>query len=57
MGVFVFLCSKGYQAYLNRIGKEPLDEISAFALQGFSDEAIAELDLATRVIRSEKSCH
>jgi hypothetical protein len=43
--------------YLKMVGKEHLDEIRVASLQRFSDEAITELDMTTRVLRSERTCH
>lgn len=48
--------TKDHQDYLKMIGKEHLNEMREFALQRFSDEAIGELDLTTRVLRNEKNC-
>ena len=48
--------TKDHKEYLKMIGKEHLNEIRELALQRFSDEAIGELDLTTRVMRSEKNC-
>ncbi len=43
--------------YIKLIGKEHLDDIREASLQRFSDEAIEELDMTTRVLRSDKKCH
>lgn len=48
--------TKDQKDYLKIIGKEHLDEIREMSLQRFSDEAIAELDMTTRVLRSENNC-
>lgn len=48
--------TKEQNDYVRMIGKENLDQVRAFALQRFSDEAISELDLTTRVMRSESGC-
>lgn len=48
--------SKEQKEYLQLIGKEHLNEIRTMSLQRFSDEAIIELDLTTRVLRNEKGC-
>ncbi len=48
--------TKDHQDYLKVIGKEHINEMRELALQRFSDEAIDELDLTTRVMRSEKNC-
>jgi hypothetical protein len=48
--------TKDQREYLELIGKENIDLMRRLALQRFSDEAIAELDLSTRVIRSQKKC-
>lgn len=49
--------TRDQKEYLKMIGKEHLYEIRAMSLQRFSDEAISELDMTTRVMRSEKNCH
>lgn len=49
--------TRDQREYLKMIGKEHLDEIRVMSLRRFSDEAIAELDMTTRVMRSEKNCH
>ena len=49
--------TKDQQDYIQIAGKEYLDEMRSMSLQRFSDEAIEELDLTTRVMRSEKNCH
>ena len=49
--------TKDQKEYLKIIGKEHLNELRESSLQRFSDEAIDELDLTTRVMRSEKNCH
>lgn len=49
--------NKDQKEYVKMIGKEHLTEIREMSLQRFSDEAIAELDMTTRVLRSEKDCH
>lgn len=49
--------TKDQQEYIKAVGKEHLDEMREMSLQRFSDEAIGELDLTTRVMRSEKNCH
>jgi hypothetical protein len=48
--------TKDQKEYLKTIGKEHLEEIREMSLQRFSDEAIAELDMTTRVLRTDKNC-
>lgn len=48
--------SKEHKSYLSVIGKENMDEMRRNSLQRFSDEAIGDLDLTTRVMRSEQKC-
>ena len=43
--------------YIERAGKEALDNLRTSALQRFSDEAIEELDMTTRVLRKNNKCH
>ena len=49
--------TKDQQDYIRAVGKENIDEMRSMSLRRFSDEAIEELDLTTRVMRSEKNCH
>lgn len=49
--------TKDQKEYLKIIGKEHLNEMRTMSLQRFSDEAIAELDMTTRVLRNEQNCH
>jgi hypothetical protein len=49
--------TKDQQDYMNMIGSEHLDEIREASLQRFSDEAIDELDMTTRIMRKQKNCH
>ena len=44
------------QEYINAIGKDQLDILRKDALKRFSDEAIGELDMTTRVQRKENKC-
>lgn len=48
--------TKDQKEYLKMIGKEHTDVIREMSLQRFSDEAIAELDMTTRVLRMEEKC-
>jgi len=48
--------SKDQQEYLKVIGKEELDNLRKDALKIFSDEAIEELDMTTRVHRKNHNC-
>ncbi len=48
--------TKDQKEYLKIIGKENLEEMREMSLQRFSDEAIAQLDMTTRIMRSEKDC-
>jgi hypothetical protein len=48
---------KDQQEYIKAIGKDQLDNLRIDALQRFSDEAIGELDMTTRVQRKENNCH
>ena len=43
--------------YITAIGKDQLNNIRIDALKRFSDEAIGELDMTTRVQRKENNCH
>ncbi len=45
------------QEYIKAIGKDQLDNLRKYALNRFSDEAIGELDMTTRVQRKENNCH
>jgi hypothetical protein len=49
--------SKDQQEYLKTISKDELDNLRKDALKRFSDEAIEELDMTTRVQRKDNSCH
>jgi len=48
--------TKDQKEYLKIIGKENLEEMREMSLQRFSDEAVAQLDMTTRIMRSEKDC-
>lgn len=48
---------KDQQEYIKAIGRDQLDNLRKDALKRFSDEAIGELDLTTRVQRKENNCH
>jgi hypothetical protein len=48
---------KEQEKFIKAIGKEKLAEIRKGSLRRFSDEAIAELDLTTRMLRRENNCH
>jgi hypothetical protein len=48
--------SKDQQEYIKMAGREHLAEIRKMSLQRFSDEAIDELDMTTRILRSEGKC-
>ena len=49
--------SKKQQEYLKVIDKEELDNLRKDALKRFSDEAVEELDMTTRVQRKNNNCH
>ena len=49
--------SKDQQEYLKVISKDELDNLRKDALKRFSDEAIEELDMTTRVHREDNNCH
>lgn len=49
--------SKDQQEYLKVISKNELDNLRKDALKRFSDEAIEELDMITRVQRKDNNCH
>ena len=49
--------SKDQQEYLKVIGKAELYNLRKDALKRFSDEAIEELDMTTRVQRKNNNCH
>lgn len=49
--------TKDQQEYLKMIGKNELNELRIEALKRFSDEAIDELDMTTRIMRKENNCH
>lgn len=49
--------SKEQQEYLKAISKDELDNLRKDALKRFSDEAIEELDMTTRVQRKDNNCH
>ena len=49
--------SKDQQKYLKVISKDELDNLRKDALKRFSDEAIEELDMTTRVQRKDNNCH
>ena len=48
---------KDQQEYIKIIGKDQLNNLRIDALKRFSDEAIGELDMTTRVKRKENNCH
>jgi len=48
---------KEQQEYIKAIGKDQLENLRKDALKRFSDEAIGELDMTTRVQRKENNCH
>jgi hypothetical protein len=48
--------SKEQKEYLKAISKDELDNIRKDALKRFSDEAIEELDMTTRVQRKDNNC-
>jgi len=48
---------KDQQEYIKAIGKDQLNNLRIDALKRFSDEAIGELDMTTRVQRKENNCH
>ncbi len=49
--------SKEQQEYLKAISKDELDNFRKDALKRFSDGAIEELDMTTRVQRKDNNCH
>ena len=49
--------SKDQQEYLKVISKDELDNLRKDALKRFSDEAIEELDMTTRIQRKDNNCH
>lgn len=49
--------SKDQQEYLKAISRDELDNLRKEALKRFSDEAIDELDMTTRVQRKDNNCH
>lgn len=49
--------SKDQLEYLKVIGKGDVENIRNESLERFSDEAIEELDFATRVMRKDNNCH
>lgn len=49
--------TKDQKDYLKIIGKENIGDLRLMSLQRFSDEAIGELDMTTRVLRNEQNCH
>lgn len=49
--------SKDQQDYLKSVNKDELDNLRKEALKRFSDEAIDELDMTTRVQRRGNNCH
>ena len=49
--------SKDQQKYLKVMSKDELDNLRKDALKRFSDEAIEELDMTTRVQRKDNNCH
>lgn len=49
--------TKDQQEYLKIIGRDNLGEVREMSLQRFSDEAIVELDMTTRIMRNETSCY
>ena len=49
--------SKDQQKYLKVISKDELDNLRKDALKRFSDEAIEELNMTTRVQRKDNNCH
>ena len=48
---------KDQEEYIKAIGKDQLNNLRIDALKRFSDEAIGELDMTTRVQRIENNCH
>lgn len=49
--------SKDQQVYLEAISKEEIENLRKDALKRFSDEAIEELDMTTRIQRKDNICH
>lgn len=49
--------TKDQKDYLKIVGKENIGDLRLMSLQRFSDEAIGELDMTTRVLRNEQNCH
>jgi len=48
---------KDQEEYIKAIGKDQLSNLRIDALKRFSDEAIGELDMTTRVQRKDNNCH
>ncbi len=49
--------SKDQQEFIKVIGKTEIEQLRTSSLQRFSDEAIEELDMTTRLMRKENNCH
>lgn len=49
--------SKDQEEYIKAVGKSEIEQIRASSLKRFSDEAIEELDMTTRLMRKENNCH
>lgn len=49
--------TKDQKDYLKIVGKENIGDLRLMSLQRFSDEAIGELEMTTRVLRNEQNCH
>ena len=49
--------SKDQEEYIKAVGKSEIGQIRISSLQRFSDEAIEELDMTTRLMRKENNCH
>lgn len=49
--------SKDQEEYIKAVGKSDIGQVRISSLQRFSDEAIEELDMTTRLMRKEYNCH
>lgn len=49
--------TKDQEEFIKVIGKTELGQVRTSSLQRFSDEAIEELDMTTRLMRKENNCH
>jgi hypothetical protein len=49
--------SKDQEEFIKAVGKSEIGQVRTSSLQRFSDEAIEELDMTTRLMRKENNCH